>query len=156
MALERPQPVIDNPVTVRAAAPLAAAGAWDAAPTEIACAGFRWAVFYVAYEEGAVGGALNFMFQYSPYSADASAPAGSPAWYSQTLYAPAMVVAGTDAISSIQLENITYDPATVNQEAFVYGPVDITGDVERLRVPCREIGVIGTPGAAEIIAVLYN
>lgn len=156
MALERPQPVIDNPVTVRAAAALAAVGAWDAAPTEVACAGFNWVVFYISYEEGAVGGALNFMLQYSPYSADAGAPAGSPAWFSQTVYAPGMVVAGTDTTSNVQVENVTYDPTTVNQEAFVYGPVEITGDVERIRVPCREIGVTGTPGAAEIIAVFYN
>jgi hypothetical protein len=153
MALERSQPVIDNPVTVRAAAALPLAGAWDAAPTEVACAGFNWAMFYFTYTQGAAGGAVDFQIHTSPYAADL---AGVEDWFYQTIYGAGAVAAGVDTTSNVQREVITYGSTAAGAETFVYGPVVLNGTVERLRVRCRESGVPGTVGACHVVAVFYN
>jgi len=153
MALERPQPVIDNPVTVRAAAALPVAGAWDATPTEVACAGFNWVTFYITYTRDAAGGAVDFQIHTSPYAAD---QAGVEDWFYQSIYAAGAVAAGADTTSNVQREVITYGSTAAGAETFVYGPVSLDGTVERLRVRCCESGVPGSPGDCHIVAVFYN
>lgn len=153
MALERLHPVIGNPGTVRAAAALGAAGIWDAAPTEVACAGFNWVVFYFTYTRGAAGGAMDFQIHTSPYSADL---AGVEDWFYQSLYGAGAVVAGTDTTSNIQRELVTYGSTAAGAETFVYGPVQLDGTVERVRIRCRESGIPGTVGDCHIVGVFYN
>jgi len=153
MALDRPQPVIDNPVTIRAAAALPAAGAWDVAPTEVACAGFNWVTFYFTYTRGAAGGAMDFQIHVSPYSADL---AGVEDWFYQTIYGAGAVAAGADTTSNVQRELVTYGSTAAAAETFVYGPIRLDGTIERLRVRCCESGVPGTAGDCHIVAVFYN
>lgn len=153
MALERLHPVTANPVTVRAAAALPLAGAWDAAPTEVACAGFSWVTFYLTYTRGAAGGAVDFQIHTSPYAADL---AGVEDWFYQSIYSPGAVAAGADTTSNVQRELVTYGSTAAGAETFVYGPVILDGTVERLRVRCRESGVPGTVGACHVVAVFYN
>jgi len=153
MALERPQPVIGNPVTVRAAAALPALGAWDAAPTEVACAGFNWVTFYFTYTRGAAGGAMDFQIHISPYAADI---AGVEDWFYQSIYGAGAVAVGADTTSNVQRELVTYGSTAAGAETFVYGPVVLDGTVERLRVRCRESGVPGTAGNCHVVAVFYN
>jgi hypothetical protein len=153
MALERPQPVIDNPVTVRAAAALPAAGAWDATPTEVACAGFNWVTFYFTYTRGAAGGAMDFQIHVSPYAADL---AGVEDWFYQTIYGAGAVVAGADTTSNVQRALDTYGSTAAGAETFTYGPVRLDGTVERIRVRCRESGVPGTVGDCHVVGVFYN
>jgi hypothetical protein len=146
-------PVIPNPITFRLRAALPAAGAWDAAPLELAVAGFRYVTLFVSYIEGAAGGQVNFQPQYSPYDADASAPAGSLAWVDASIYAAGAVVAGANTTSNMQGEDITFDPVGAAQEGIPYGPMELQGTIQRMRIPAREVGVVGTPGIAEIIGV---
>jgi hypothetical protein len=153
MALLRPQPVIDNPVTVRAAAALPALGAWDAAPTEVACAGFDWVMLYFTYTQGAAGGAMDFQVHVSPYAADI---AGVEDWFYQSIYAAGAVAAGADTTSNVQRELITYGSTAAGAETFVYGPVRLDGTIERVRVRCRESGVTANPGDCHVVAVFYN
>ena len=98
-------PTIENPATIRAAAALPAAGAWEAAPTELASAGYLWATFYITYTRGAAGGAVDTQLQFSPYAADL---AGVEDWFTQSLYDAGVLAAGTDVTSNIQRELITY------------------------------------------------
>jgi hypothetical protein len=153
MALERPQPVIDNPVTVRAAAALPAAGGWDATPTEVACAGFNWMMLYFTYTQGAAGGAVDFQMHVSPYAADI---AGVEDWFYQSVYGAGAVAAGADTTSNVQRELVTYGSTAAGAETFVYGPVILDGTVERLRVRCRESGATANPGDCHVVAVFYN
>jgi hypothetical protein len=153
MALDRLHPVIDNPVTIRAAAALPALGGWDATPTEVACAGFNWAMFYFTYTQGAAGGAMDFQMHISPYAADL---AGVEDWFHQTIYGAGAVAAGADTTSNVQRELVTYGSTAAGAETFVYGPVRLDGTIERLRVRCRESGVPGTAGTCHIVAVFYN
>lgn len=153
MALLRPQPVIDNPVTVRAAAALAPLGAWDAAPTEVACAGFDWVMLYFTYTRGAAGGAMDFRMEVSPYSADI---AGVEDWFNQSAYAVGAVVAGADTTSAVQREIVTYGSTAGVAEMFAFGPIRLDGTIERIRIYCRESGITATPGACHIIGVFYN
>jgi hypothetical protein len=153
MALERLHPVIGNPVIVRAAAALGAGGAWDAAPTEVACAVFNWVMFYFTYTRGAAGGAMDFQIHTSPYSAD---QAGVEDWFYQSVYAAGAVAVNADTASNIQRETVTYGATTAAAETFNYGPVSLDGTVERIRVRCRESGVTATAGDCHIVAVFYN
>lgn len=153
MALERPQPVIGNPVTVRAAAALAGAGAWDVTPTEIACAGFNWVMFYFTYTRGAANGAMDFQIHTSPYSADL---AGVEDWFFQSVYAAGAVAVNVDTTSNIQRELVTYGATAAGAETFNYGPVSLDGTVERIRIRCRESGATEDPGDCHIVGVFYN
>ncbi len=144
-------PVIDNPVTIRADTALAGAGAWDAAPLEIACAGFRFAMFYFAYTRGGAAGAFDFQLQVSPRSADA---AGVEDWFSQSMMAAGALAAGADTQSRVQREYLTYQATGAGMEDIAYGPVDLGGAAERLRLPCRESGNAGAPGTLHCVAVL--
>jgi len=153
MALESPYPTIDNPVTIRAAAALGVAGAWDAAPIETACANFKWVMFYFTYTRGAAGGAVDFQIHTSPYSAD---QAGVEDWFYQSVYAAGAVAVNVDTASNIQRELVTYGATTAAAETFNYGPVSLDGTVERIRIRCRESGVPGTVGDCHVVAVFYN
>lgn len=143
----------ENPVTIRAAEALPAAGAWDATPIEVSCAGFDKVGFYFTYTWGAAGGEITFQFQFSPYAVD---QAGVEDWFCGSLYGPAIMDDCCDLHSEIQCEDIAYCAVDGTAQTFFYGPLNLSGVVERIRVPCRESGVTGTPGTAHAVAVFYN
>jgi hypothetical protein len=134
----------ENPVVLRAAAILPAAGAWDATPLEINTVGVRYAQFYLSYMRAAVGGAVDFYFEISAMSVDALAP---PIWWRQTIFAGGVVAANVDIQSRLQCEYITYGATSALLENFVYGVVDLGLSAERIRMFARESGVVGNPGA---------
>lgn len=140
---------IANPATIRVAAALAGAGAWDAAPLEFACAGFRSLTLYMAYTRGAANGAFDYEIYYSPYSADLVAPAVS--WFSMTIYDAGALAAGTLVQSRIQSEYITYQAVTGNPEGIVTSAFNLVEGAERIRIPCRESGALANPGTLQII-----
>jgi len=143
-------PVV-NPVTFRASAALPAAGAFDAAPTEIAVANVDFVTFYISYTRGAAGGDMQFRLEYSPYSADV---AGVQSWFQGGVYAAGAVASGADTVSNLQREGVEYGSTGAAIENVVYGPLEIDATVERIRMPCAESGVVGTPGIAHIVAVM--
>jgi hypothetical protein len=130
----------------RVSAALPAAGAWDADPTVMPCAGFDFCTLYFSYTEGdqAATGAFDFKIEVSPDSTGA-------VWHQLALYEPGAVAAGVDAFSEIQREEIGYGAVGATIERFTY---DFTLDqtVERMRVFGQERGVVGTPGTLEIEA----
>lgn len=136
--------------TVRAAAILPAAGAWDATPLELHCSKFDFVTFYITYTRGAVGGAVDFALQVSPRTTDL---AGVEDWFQQAILAGGAVAANADTTSLTQREVISYGATAAAAESFVYGPVELRGTVERLRMPCCESGDTDNPGTAHIIAV---
>ena len=157
MALLRPQPVIGNPVQVKATAAgladtLPAAGNWDT-PAEFAPAGFNWVTLYLTYIRDAAGGAMDFQVQISPYSADV---VGVEDWFPQSAYAVGAVAAGVDTTSAIQRELVTYSSTAAGAETWSYGPVYLEGTVERIRVRTRESGVAANPGDCHIVGMFYN
>ena len=132
----------------RAAAVLA--GAFDAAPIEMACAGALSVTLYITYTRGGAAGAVDVQLQTSPYSVDR---VGVEDWFTQDLYAAAAVVPGADTVSDIQREQITYTATAVGAENYVLDPIDLGGTVERLRVRCLESGNVGAPGTCHIVAM---
>jgi hypothetical protein len=154
--IDRPYPVAwANPVTLRAWAALPAAGAWDATPTEQNVAGAGSILLTFSYTEGAVGGAFNWQLQASPYSVAALVPAGTGEWGDESLHSMGAVVGGADTQSLVQAEYQTFDPTGVAIETFVYGPIELDHTVERVRIPCAESGVVGTPGNCAIVMTVY-
>ena len=63
-----------------------------------------------------------------------------------------MVAAGADAASLEQRESILYTSTASGAETSVFGPLELDGTVERLRVACAEVGAVATPGPVEILA----
>ena len=142
-----PHPISDTYLDVQTArvfAILPAAGAWDAAPTEMACPGFDYVTLYVSYIEGAVpGGAVDFRIEISPDSTGA-------VWHRLSVQALGALAPGADVESDIQAGDFSFNPTTVNREYFSYGPIQLGGTVERIRVAAQETGQVATPGSCEI------
>ena len=145
-------PGFDNPVVLRASAALADAGAWDATPTETPCAFVDNITLNFTYTRGAVGGAFDFQIETSIYAVAANVPAGAAEWATQSIYAAGAVVAGADTTSLVQRELESYTSQGAAAEDFSYGPIELNGTIERIRVRARESGVVGTPGTLQITA----
>jgi len=134
--------------TVRASAILLPAGAWDAA-TELYCTALSYVTFYMSYTRGGAAGAFDFTLEVSPYGADV---AGVQSWFQQGIIAGGAVAAGADTTSLTQREQASYTAVGAAIENYVYGPVELQGTVERLRMPCAETGNAGAPGTVHIVA----
>lgn len=140
--------------TARASAALAGAGAWDATPTALFCSGADQATFAFTYTRGGAGGAFDGQIWVSPYSVGANVPAGAQEWVCMSLYDSGALAAGADAQSRIQREYLTYQPTGAAVEAFAYGPIQLGGTIERIRVRARESGNVGAPGTLEVTMTL--
>lgn len=151
LPISYPHPTgLANPATLRAAAALPAAGAWDTSPTEVPIIAADYVTLYMTYTRGAAGGGFDFQLQYSPYYADL---AGVEDWFESSAYSVAAVALGADSISQIATEYVRFTSQGATAENFIFGPVRLERTVERLRVIAKEHGVVGTPGTLHIVAV---
>ena len=131
--------------TARVAAVLPAAGAFDAAPLEMACPGFQFVTLHISYTRGGAGGDMQFRIEANPDAAGGT-------WQRAGLFAPGAVAAGADSLSNLQRETVEYGSVGAGAETVIYGPLELRGGAERLRVACAESGAVGTPGTAGIEA----
>lgn len=129
----------------RASAALPAAGAYDAAPTELYCPGFENVLLSFEYTRGGAAGAFGFKVETSPVSS-------GDVWHQVTLCSSPAVVPGADAASAFQRESTIYTATGAAIEKFVFGPVKLGGAVERIRVSCHETGNVGAPGTVKVTA----
>jgi len=143
-----------NPVILRASAALEAAGAWDAAPTESFSRNVKSLMITFTYTRDGAGGAFDWQLWTSIYSVAALVPAGAEEWNAPAIYASGAVAAGADTTSLVQRELESYEATGVGAETFTYGPISLSGTVERIRVRARESGAVGTPGTLQITAEL--
>ena len=144
-----------NPVNLRISAALAAAGAWDAAPTESFSSGAHNLTLSFTYTRGAAGGAFDWQLEVSIYSIAANAPAGADEWITEAVYASGAVAAGVDTQSRAQREYQTYQATAAGAESFPIGPIELNGTVERIRVRARESGSVANPGTLQITGELF-
>jgi len=146
-----------NPVTLRASAALAAAGAWDATPTESFSTNAQNVTLSFTYTRGAAGGAFDFQIETSIYAVVGNVPAGAAEWVTESLYAAGAVALGADSQSRAQREYQTYGSTGAGAEDFVFGPIELNGTIERIRVRARESadGITATPGTLSIVAELF-
>lgn len=142
-------PEISEPVvTARASAALPAAGAFDASPTEFSVAGFSFLSMYLTYTEGAVGGSVGTLIEFSDVSSGGN-------WYRESLQDQDPTVAGgANTVVPIQTIVRVFDPVGVAAERIKIGPIPLQRNVERVRIPANEIGITATPGTAEIKVLL--
>lgn len=133
--------------TARAFAALPAAGAWDTTPTTLTIAGAQAVMLHLSYTRGGAGGAVDYQVQVSPYSIAALVPAGAAQWIAAAEYLAGTLAAGADTASNIQREYVTYEATGAAQEAWAFGPIITSGQIERLRVVARESGAVATPGS---------
>ena len=144
-----------NPVTARASAALPAAGAWDAAPTEFFTSGADTMRVQFTYTRGAAGGAFDFQIESSIYAVVGNVPAGAGEWADPSVEAVGVVAAGVDTQSLVQDGYDTFTSQGAVAETFTYGPIQLNGTIERVRIPCRESGVVGTPGTLAVVVELF-
>lgn len=143
-----------NPITLRASAALAAAGAWDAAPTESFATNAQSLTLSFTYTRGGAAGAFDWQLEVSIYAVVGNVPAGASEWVTESLYSAGAVVAGADTGSDVQREYQTYTATGAGAEDFVYGPIELNGTIERIRVTAKESGNVGAPGTLSIVAEL--
>lgn len=139
-----------NPVNLRASAALPAAGAWDATPVESFSTNAKDLTLFFTYEREGAGGAFDWQLEVAAYSVAAPAPAGAAEWTTESIYASGAVVAGADTTSLVQRELQTYTATGAAAEDFVYGPIELNGTIERIRIRARESGNVGAPGTLQI------
>lgn len=144
-----------NPATARASAALPAAGAWDAAPTELGSAYSTHLTLFFTYTRGGNTGAFDWQLETSPFSIDALAPAGSAVWFTEPLFAGGLVALQADSQSHVQRNYNTYGAVAGAAEDFHFD-IDLNGNVERYRVRARESadGDTDNPGTLAIVAEL--
>jgi len=133
----------------RASAALPAAGAWDT-PTELFVSEAEFMTLHFTYTRGAAGGAFDWQLETSPYSVVGLVPAGAQEWGDPSVYEVGAMAAGVEVASLVQEEHITYTEEGAVAEMHVFGPVELRGNIERVRIRCRESGVVGTPGTLQI------
>ena len=138
----------------RVSAALAGAGAWDATPIELEAAHANYISFYFTYTRGGAAGAFDYRIQVTPYSLDAGVAAGAQVWSRLSVLDAGAVVAGVDAASLVQRDQVTYTTTGAAVEAFAIGPFELKGTIERIRIAARESGNVGTPGTLQIQALL--
>ena len=144
-----------NPVNLRVSAALPAAGAWDAAPVESFSSGAHNLTLSFTYTRGAAGGAFDWQLEVSIYSVVGNVPAGASEWVTESVYAAGAVAAGADTQSRVQREYQTYQATGAALEDFVFGPIELNGTIERIRVGARESGNVGAPGTLQIAGELF-
>ena len=144
---------IESQQIARVSAALPAAGAFDATPLELFVNGADKMMLAITYTRGAAGGAMDFQLETSIYSVVGNVPAGAEEWVDGSAHATGAVAAGVDTASLVQDEVITFTSQGAAAESFAFGPLELNGGVERIRIPCRESGVVGTPGTAPITQV---
>ena len=132
-------------ITARVSAVLLGAGAWDVAPIELVCPGFKHVNFACAYKRGGAAGAVNWRIETSPDSA-------GTVWYQASHFAAGVLAAGADTVSNLQRGNTTYTATGAAIERFNV-ELDLDGVVERIRIAGRETGNAGAPGTLAIEAL---
>ncbi len=144
-----PLPELSEPViAARPSAILLAAGAFDTSPVEFSVSGFESMCIYLTYIEGAVGGSVGLQIEFSDLSSGDS-------WYKETLAEPnPTVTGGATTVNPIQALERVFNPVGVGTEKVVIGPLELDHTIERARISAHEIGVVGTPGTAEIKVLL--
>ena len=142
------------PVSVqRTWAALAAAGAWDATPTAVACVGVQKAVLICYYERGGAAGAFDIHIEVSPYSTDTNG-LGQLVWADAGVEEMGVFAAGADTVSDLQRHGLVTYTATGAAAETVSYEIDLDGIIERIRVTARESGNVANPGELEIICSL--
>jgi len=139
--------------TARASAALPAAGAWDVAPTELFVSGADVVHLQFAYTRGGAGGSFGFQVQTSPYAIAGNVPAGGAAWSDGGSYGVGIIAAGADTTSALQGEQIVFQATGAGQEIIPFTLTNLGGTVERIRIPCHEVGAVGTPGTLIVTLV---
>lgn len=139
--------------TLRASAALPAAGAYDAAPTEHFAVDFDYVALFMTYTRGAAGGAFVMRMQFSPY---AEAPVSGEEWFDIAAYDIGLVALNADTLSTIQRETIQYGATGATAETTIYGPVNLSRTVQRLRILAAEIGDVDNPGTLEVVGLFSN
>lgn len=145
-----------NQQEARVSAALPAAGAWDATPVVMACPYFEGVTLTFTYDAdaGAANPAVDWYVDASQYSVVGLVPAGGNEWGQGSIYAPGLVVAGTDVQGTVQREYFTYTPLTLLAESFTV-QIKFNGPIERLRVFARESGDVANPGNLQVEALFW-
>jgi hypothetical protein len=126
---------------------LPADGALDVTGDALPCSNFQHVMLYCTYTPGAAGGALRMILEATPY---AVAPDD---WYRiATVVTDQPQASGALAHLVYPTEGLFFAEGAEDPETFVYGPIPLSGGVQRLRVRCAEAGVVGTPGQASVVA----
>ena len=151
MTIGNPYLITGAPQTLRVFAALAAAGAFDAAPTELHVVGGDHATLFLEYTRGAANGAVNMQIEFSPYSVDATAPVVS--WFPMSIWSPGATVVNVTTQSLLEPELVEFGSTVATRQGSLFD-ILIPAYVARIRVACAEIGIVGTPGSCSLTLIV--
>ena len=123
-------------------------------PTEFPVSGNLYITLFFQYIESPAGsgGGFTFKIECSPFAADQTV---FEDWFQTAIYESGDVESGLDTTSRVQREEIEYTSVGATVETFTYGPINIGGNIERMRVSVCESGDVANPGNLGLIAMLY-
>lgn len=135
---------------VRAKGALHAAGAIDTSDP-LPCSGYRRVMLYGAYTPGAAGGAMRMIVEVSPFS---TTPVEPVEWFVLSALSVDQSQEGEPLYDFVFNKWIGYyAEGSDDEETFTYGPINLAGVVQRMRVRFSELGMIGSPGVAYMHAL---
>jgi hypothetical protein len=133
---------------LRASAALPAAGAWDAAPTEVPTGTREFLLLTHIYTRGAAGGSFRHMVEVC------TTFGGVDYWGQAKLIQRGAFALGGTVNSSQAIEDFLYG----SQGAAAEGSYDLyeLGRGHKVRVTDQEVGAVGNPGTLHQIGILFN
>ena len=134
-------------VTLRTAAALPAAGAYDVTPLVVACPSFTRITLLGSYTRAAALGAATMALEFCPTAT------GAGAWYRLSEIAAGLLAAGADVANLTQRSTLTYTSTAAGAESFVWD-LELPTAMERVRCACAESGAVGNPGTYVLDALL--
>jgi len=140
-------PLTENPVL------LIGGGNLPGVSAEFSVAGFTHILLFFRYTRNAIGiGGFTFIIETSPFAIDQTVYED---WYQSALYEAGNLAPGSDVNSNIQREEFNYSSTSAADEGFIYGPIAIQGNIERMRISAVENSG-GANGALSLVAMLYS
>jgi hypothetical protein len=147
--VEQSPPVYDflNP-EFRASAALPAAGAYDAAPTEVPTGGRTHLRIWISYTRAAAGGSVVVRAE------NAVTVGGADVWGRDNVINTGAFVAGADTVSQVQRESWEYGSTAAGAEISIL-TFELNG-ADLVRLPCAELGAVANPGTVRIVGKFFN
>lgn len=129
---------------IRAPAVLPAAGAYDAAPTELPLGGMEKVHIQFFYDEdaGAANGAGKYMVEIC------ETISGTDDWSTLAGTELQAVILGADVAVNVQGAEFTFDPTGAAEEGV--SVILSVGRASKIRIPCAECGDVANPGQASV------
>jgi hypothetical protein len=136
--------------TLRDAAALPAAGAFDATPRTLQTFGKASCLLLLTYTPGAAGGAFRLRIDHGNVD-----PVAGQIWARDPAVNAAVFASGADGVEQVTSSYKDFQSITPGVANYFRYAIPING-ADSIRIAAAETGVVGTPGNLTIRAIFFN